>query len=344
MHDLNARELQQLEEYLAQNLDSFSGPLEVRKFPDGQSNPTYRLITPEAEYALRRKPDGSLLPSAHAIDREFRVMSALHKAGMPVPRCLHYCDNAEIIGTAFFIMDYVDGTIFWNPVLPSLNNRQRGKVFDEMNRILVALHSIDPASAGLGDFGKPGNYFVRQTARWSRQYKHSETEFIEEMDYLAKWLVENLPSDDGSSSIVHGDYRLDNLIFDPEKLEVLAILDWELSTLGHPFADIAYQCMQLRFPCNGMLPGLGDANRNAMGIPDEKSYVSLYCQRRGLDGIPDWNFYLAFSFFRFAAILQGVKKRALDGNASSNRAFELTSMIRPLAVMGVKAAECPQSQ
>lgn len=340
MHDLGHCKLKRLENYLSEHLESFSGPLEMHKFSDGQSNPTYRLSTPHRNYVLRRKPDGKLLPSAHAVDREFRVMNALRNAQIPVPQCLHLCDDQEIIGTMFFVMEYVDGIIFWDPALPRLNVKQRTQVFDEMNQVLAALHSVQPESIGLNGFGKPGNYFARQIKRWIDQYRNSATELIEEMNLLIKWLTDNLPEDDGSCCVVHGDYRLDNLIFDPVRLEILAILDWELSTLGHPFADIAYQCMQLRFPFNDVLPGLGSVDRQKLGIPKETAYVDLYCQRRGLDEIPNWSFYLAFSFFRFAAILQGVKKRALDGNASSDRALELTNMIKPLAKMGLEAS-CP---
>ncbi|MCY4218273.1 MAG: phosphotransferase family protein [Gammaproteobacteria bacterium] len=338
MRNFDHSRLKSLEAYLSTHIDSFSGPLEISKFPDGQSNPTYRMNTPQSKYVLRKKPDGNLLHSAHAIDREFRVMNALHGAGIPTPRCLHLCEDEEVIGTMFFIMEFVEGTIFWNPSLPELNNTDRSKIYDHMNQVLANIHTISPKSIGLADFGKPGNYFARQTDRWARQYEHSATESIEEMDCLIQWLKENLPADQGNDCIVHGDYRLDNLIFDSKKLEVLAVLDWELSTLGHPYADVAYQCMQLRLPDNNVLPGLGYVNRRDLGIPNELEYVEMYCRRRNLDGISDWNFYLAFSFFRFAAILQGVKKRALDGNASSNRALELTKLVRPLAVMGIKVS------
>ncbi|MCY4229096.1 MAG: phosphotransferase family protein [Gammaproteobacteria bacterium] len=338
MHDFDSSRLKRLETYLSEHLELFSRPLEILKFPNGQSNPTYLLNAPNAKYVLRRQPYGNLLPSAHAVDREFRVMNALNGAGIPTPRCLHLCKNEDVIGTMFFIMEFIEGTIFWNPALPELSVVQRTRVYDQMNQVLADLHSVQPESIGLADFGKPGNYFARQTDRWARQYQQSSTEAIEEMDCLAQWLRDNLPVDNSIPSIVHGDYRLDNLVFDTERLEVLAILDWELSTLGNPLADVAYQCMQLRFPDNSVLPGLGNANRRELGIPEELEYVEMYCQRRNLVGIPDWNFYLAFSFFRFAAIVQGVKKRALDGNASSERALELTKMIKPLAVMGMAAA------
>ncbi len=337
MHDFDNFRLKRLEIYLSEYVESFSCPLEILKFPDGQSNPTYLLNTPTAKYVLRKQPDGNLLPSAHAVEREFRVMSALSETGIPTPKCLHLCEDEDIIGTMFFVMEYVAGTIFWNPALPELSNDQRARVYDRMNRVLADLHSVQPESIGLAGFGKPGNYFARQTDRWAYQYQQSTTETIEEMDCLIQWLRENLPVDDGMSCVVHGDYRLDNFIFDAERLEILAILDWELSTLGNPLADIAYQCMQLRFPDNDVLPGLGNVNRKDLGIPEEAEYVEMYCQKRNLASISDWNFYLAFSFFRFTAILQGVKKRALDGNASSERALELTKMIKPLAVMGMEA-------
>ncbi len=338
MHDFDHLRLQSLEAYLSTKIPLFSGPLELSKFPDGQSNPTYQLQTPQSKYVLRRKPDGDLLPSAHAVDREFRIMNALHGAGIPTPRCLHLCDDEDVIGTMFFVMEFVEGKIFWNPALPELTNHQRSEVYDQMNQVLASIHSISPESIGLSDFGKPGNYFARQTDRWTRQYQHSATESIKEMDYLIQWLNENIPLDQGLPSIVHGDYRLDNLIFDSQKFEVLAVLDWELSTLGHPYADLAYQCMQLRLPDNNVLPGLGGKNRKNLAIPEENEYVEMYCQRRNLDGIADWNFYLAFSFFRFAAILQGVKKRALEGNASNERALQLTKLVRPLAVIGVEVS------
>jgi aminoglycoside phosphotransferase (APT) family kinase protein len=322
-----------LQGYLEAAMDGFRGPMEVEKFSDGQSNPTYLITTPTANYVLRRKPDGALLKSAHAVNREFRVMGALQNTSVPVPRVFHLCSDTAIFGTMFFVMEFVGGRIFWDPALPGLDKIQRAKIFEEMNRVLAELHSLDPAAVGLADFGRPGNYFARQVERWTRQYQLCELETIPEMNHLAHWLPRNIPADDGRSCLVHGDYRMDNMIFHPQRATMLALLDWELSTLGHPFADLAYQCMQLRLGDNDMLPGLGDRDRDVLGIPGEQEYVTAYCSRRNIDNIPGWNFFMAFSFFRFAAILQGVKKRALDGNASSDRAIRLAELITPLAIM-----------
>ncbi len=290
--------------------------VEARKFAGGQSNPTFLLTTATGRVVLRRKPPGELLKSAHAVDREFRVMAALAGTDVPVPRMRHLCEDDGVIGSAFYVMDYVEGRIFWEHPLPDLAADERGAVYDAMNAALAALHRVDPAAVGLGDFGRPGSYFARQLARWAGQYRASETVAISDMDALIAWLERALPPDDGRASLVHGDWRLDNMIFAPDAPRILAVLDWELATLGHPFADLAYQCMQWRLPLEGAFRGLGDLDRRAHGLPTEEDYVERYCARMGLPGIPDWDFYLAFSFFRLAAILQGVHKRALDGNAS----------------------------
>ena len=230
---------------------------------------------------------------------------------------LHLCEDDSVLGTAFFVMEFVDGTVFWDPSLPELDKAQRAKVYDEQNRALAALHLVDPAKVGLADFGKAGSYFARQRDRWTKQYRASETEHIEDMETLIKWLEQNEPPDDGRACLVHGDYRIDNMIFEPDGSRLLAVIDWELSTIGHPFSDLAYQCMQWRFPNHETMRGLADVDRTALGIPTEEEYVAKYCERMGIAGIPHWKFCLAFSFFRLAAIVQGVKKRGLEGNASN---------------------------
>lgn len=321
--------------YLEARVDGFHDLRHAEKFSGGQSNPTFRLEAASGNYVLRRKPPGELLKSAHAVDREFRVMRALAGSGVPVPRALHLCEDDSIIGSMFFVMSLVDGRIYWDPALPDLSADRRGAIYDEMNRVLAALHDVDVDAVGLGDYGRPGDYFARQISRWSRQYAASETETIADMDALIAWLPEHIPQDDGQVSLIHGDFRIDNLIFDGETDEALALLDWELSTLGHPYADLAYQCMQWRLGREEVMPGLGDLDRGSLGIPDEDEYVARYCQRRGIDGIPNWPFFLAFGFFRFAAIMQGVYRRSLDGNASNARAAEYGSLVRPLARLGV---------
>ena len=285
---------------------------------------------------MRRKPPGKLLKSAHAVEREYRVMKALAGSAVPVPRMRHLCEDESIIGTAFFVMDFLEGRIFWNPALPELDNAGRALVYDEMNRALAALHSIDVVATGLSDFGRPGDYFQRQLARWTEQYRASETEARPEMDRLIAWLAAHLPPDDGRVSLVHGDFRIDNMIFATDEPELLALLDWELSTLGHPFADLAYQCMQWRLPNKGSMRGLAGIDRASLGLPSEADYVAHYCERMGLGSIPNWTFYLAFSFFRLAAILQGVLKRALDGNASDpKRGLQMGEAVAVLGQMAV---------
>ncbi len=321
--------------YLEARIAGFRGLRAAEKFRGGQSNPTYLLSADSGTYVLRRKPPGELLRSAHAVDREFRVIRALDDTGVPVARSLHLCEDDAVIGSMFYVMSHVPGVIYWDPALPDLDPDGRRAVFDEMNRVLATLHDVDIEAAGLGDFGRQGDYFARQISRWSRQYAASETETVADMDALILWLPENLPPDDGMVSLIHGDYRIDNLIFDPREHFALALLDWELSTLGHPYADLAYQCMQWRLGREAVMPGLGDLDRGALGIPTEEEYVVRYCERRGISGISNWPFYLAFGFFRFAAIMQGVYRRSLDGNASSERASEYGSLVRPLARLGV---------
>jgi aminoglycoside phosphotransferase (APT) family kinase protein len=325
-----------LARYLEAALPGFRGPIAAEKTPTGQSNPTFILTTPARKYVLRKKPPGQLLKSAHQVDREYRVMKALGDTDVPVPRMLLLCEDDGVIGTAFFVMAFVDGTVFWDPALPELASAQRGRVYDEQNRALAALHSVDPARVGLADFGRPGSYFARQRDRWTKQYRASETEHLEDMETLIKWLEENEPPDDGRVSLVHGDYRLDNMIFAHDASRLLAVIDWELSTLGHPFSDLAYQCMQWRFPNHETMRGLAGVDRKALGIPTEEEYVARYCERMGLAEIPHWKFCLAFSFFRLAAIVQGVKKRGLDGTASNpEKALKSGERVPLMARMGV---------
>lgn len=324
-----------LASYLEGKVDGFKGPITAEKFAGGQSNPTFLIQAKSGRYVLRRKPPGELLKSAHAVDREFRVIAALEQTGVPVAKAYHLCEDEEVIGSMFYLMEYIDGRVMWDPALPESTPAQRTVIFDEMNRVLAALHSVDVDEVGLSDYGRPGNYFERQIGRWSKQYRASETESIPEMETLMEWLPANMPADDGRVALVHGDFRLDNMMFHPQEERVLALVDWELSTLGHPFADLAYQCMQLRMSTDCVMPGLGELPREELGIPTEEAYVQQYCERMGLPGIDDWNFYLVFSFFRFAAILQGVKKRALEGNASSDRALSMGELVLPLARQAV---------
>jgi aminoglycoside phosphotransferase (APT) family kinase protein len=324
--------------YLQQHLPGFRGPLQSKKFAGGQSNPTYLLDSPGGQYVLRRKPPGQLLASAHAVDREFRVLKALHGSAVPVARPVLLCDDDNVIGSMFYLMEYVAGRVMWDPALPELNKVQRSAVFFEMLRVLAAIHDVDLEASGLSDFGYPGNYFERQIGRWSKQYRAAETESIEAMEHLIGWLPKNLPEDDGQTSLIHGDYRLDNLIFHPEETRVLAVLDWELSTLGHPLADLAYFCMCLRLPRDQRMKGLAGMPIAELGIPDEQTLVDSYCEMRGLAGISRWNFYLAFSMFRLASICQGVMKRAIDGNAASDQALATGRMARPLAELGASLA------
>ena len=339
MTDHGLGDIAALGRYLERHVEGFAGLQEVSKFGTGQSNPTWLLTARSGKYVLRAKPPGKLLKSAHQVDREYRVMSALAGSDVPVPRMYHLAldDDADNpLGRMFFVMDYLDGRIFWDPSLPELAKPERGAIYDAMNQTLAALHNVDIDAVGLSDFGRPGNYFARQTDRWIKQYRASVMDPIPDMDRLIDWLLENMPPDDGVATLVHGDYRLDNMIFAPDRARVIALLDWELSTLGHPLADLAYQCMQWRLPHDAGMRGLGGLDRHALGLPDEGEYVAAYCRRRGIARIDNWNFYLAFSFFRLAAILQGVVRRAHDGNASNpERAREMARAIPVLARMAV---------
>src|SRR5262245_16605915 len=336
-HQAAQIDLVALSTYLEARLPGFRGPIEAEKTPTGQSNPTFILSSPSGRYVLRKKPPGQLLKSAHQVDREHRVMKALEGTDVPVPRMLILCEDDSVVGTAFFLMEFVNGTVFWDPALPELANAPRTKLYDEQNRALAALHSVDPAKVGLADFGRAGSYFARQRDRWTKQYRASETERIDDMETLISWLEKNEPPDAGRASLVHGDYRIDNMIFTPDGARLLAIIDWELSTVGHPFSDLAYQCMQWRFPNLETMRGLAGIDRTALGIPSEEEYVAKYCERMGLSHIPHWDFCLAFSFFRLAAIVQGVKKRGLEGNASNpEKALQSGERVPLMARMGVE--------
>jgi aminoglycoside phosphotransferase (APT) family kinase protein len=337
--DVNSLDIVKLAAYLETQLDGFKGPLTFEKFAGGQSNPTFLLKAASGNHVLRRQPPGALLKGAHAIDREYRVLVALKDTGVPVARAQHLCMDVGVIGSMFYVMSYEQGRIFWDPALPELPRAQRAPLFDELIRVLATLHDVDVDAVGLGDYGRPGNYFERQVGMWTRQYRAAETQTIAPMETLIAWLPANLPVDDGQLSLVHGDYRLDNLIFDASEPRVLAVLDWELSTLGHPLADLAYFCMCLRLPSTGHISGLAGKDRAQLGIPSEAELVARYCALRDLGAINDWHFYLAFSFFRLASILQGVLKRAQDGNASSDKALQVGKMAGQLAQLAVELIE-----
>jgi aminoglycoside phosphotransferase (APT) family kinase protein len=325
----------ELAEYLGAHVAGFRGPLTSSKFKGGQSNPTYLIEAASGKYVLRRKPPGQLLASAHAVDREFRVLAALQDTPVPVAKPLHLCRDESVIGSMFYLMEFVDGRIFWDPSLPDISCDQRAALYDALIVTLATLHGVDIDAAGLGDFGKPGNYFFRQLTRWSEQYRASETRSIPEMDTLIARLPARCPADDGIVVLTHGDYRIDNLMFHPEQARVIAVVDWELSTLGHPLADLGYLCMALRLPRNPALPGLAGLDRAALGIPDERAMLARYTEQTGRTIPDDWPFVLAFSFFRLAAIAQGVAKRAQQGNASSEQAQQAGQMTALLAKMAL---------
>ncbi len=322
-----------LANYLRDRLPDTKGELTVEQFRGGQSNPTFLLRYASRSYAMRCKPGPAarLLPSAHAIEREFRVLDALAATEVPVPAVYCLCEDESIIGRAFYVMEFVSGRVLWDQSLAGLTRDDRGAIYDEMNRVIALLHSIDFAAIGLADFGRPGNYFARQIARWSKQYKASETTPIPEMDRLIEWLPEHIPAGE-ESSIVHGDYRLDNLVFDPTRPRVLAILDWELSTIGHPLADFSYHCMGYHI-APGQFRGIGGLDHVALGIPTEAQYIARYCERTGRQGIDHWDFYMAYNMFRLAGILQGIMKRVVDGTAASEKARDAGARAAPLARM-----------
>jgi aminoglycoside phosphotransferase (APT) family kinase protein len=325
-------DLAALERFLAERIAGLRTPLTVRQFRGGQSNPTFLLSAADgAQFVLRKQPAGPLLPSAHAVDREFRVIGALNAAGFPVAHPVCLGDDPGILGTLFYVMQYVEGRNFWDPTLPGLTLSERAALYAEMNRVLVALHALDFAAIGLQDFGRPGNYFARQIARWSRQYRASETEPIEAMEQLLEGLPKHIPASD-ETTLVHGDYRLDNLIFHPSEPRILAVVDWELSTLGHPLADFAYHAMVWRVP-GGENRGLGGVDVAALGIPSESQYLESYCRRTGRAGVaPDvWEFCMAYNLFRIACIRQGILRRVLDGTAASRHAREAGARARETA-------------
>lgn len=332
----NDIDLERLGAWLRQQMDFPHGTISAKRFSGGQSNPTWLLTVAEVHYVLRCKPPGVLLASAHAIEREYRVMKALAGGPVPVP-CVHVlCEDANVIGTAFYLMDFIDGRVFPDPALPGMTPAARTAIYDEMNRVMAALHSVDITAVGLESYGKPGNYLARQVERWTRQYRASETERIDAMDELIAWLPAHLPQDE-ETALVHGDFRIDNLIFHPSEPRVLAVLDWELSTLGHPLVDFAYHCMTWRVSPQEFR-GLKGHDLSVLGIPDEQSYVAEYCRRTRRDGIANWDYYLAFNMFRMAAILQGIRARAQQGNASSTEAEETGRRARPMAEAGWRQA------
>ena len=333
--------------WMTQHVEDFAGPLGVEMFKGGQSNPTYKLITPGRTYVMRAKPGpvAKLLPSAHAIEREFAVMRGLACTSVPVARMHALCEDESVIGRAFYIMEYVEGRVLWDQTLPGMTPAERGAIYDEMNRVIAALHKVDYAARGLAGYGKPGNYFERQIGRWSKQYQASVTQPITEMDRLIDWLPAHIPAsarDEGLTSIVHGDYRLDNVIFHPSEPRILAVLDWELSTLGHPLADFSYHCMAWHIP-PGTFRGIGGVDLASLGIPSEQDYIHRYCERTGLATpeqlAPDWNFYLAYNMFRIAAILQGIAKRVEAGTASSAQARASGAGARPMAELAWSFAQ-----
>lgn len=329
-----------LERWLSDHFPEASGRLTTEKFTGGQSNPTYRLSTPTGRFVLRRKPPGVLLKSAHAVEREFRVQRALADTDVPVAQVHALCEDASVIGSAFYIMEEVEGRIFDAPAMPGLAAPERHAIIDAMNRVLAAIHDVDLAATGLDDYGPTGNYYARQCARWSDQYRASATGDVPEMERLIHWLCAHMPEDDGQRTLVHGDYRLDNLIFATDAPEIRAVIDWELSTTGHPFADLAAVLMQWSMPATPEGRGLAGVDRAALGLWSDAECTARYCERRGIPPIADFGFYLAFAHFRMAAILQGVKRRALDGNAADpERGLRLGAYVPEFARAGLAAAE-----
>jgi aminoglycoside phosphotransferase (APT) family kinase protein len=328
-----------LEQWMQHEVDGYFGPLRIEQFRGGQSNPTYKLVTPSRSYVLRRKPPGKLLPGAHAVDREYRVISALSAQGFPVAHAFGLCLDEAVIGTAFYVMEMVEGRIFWEAELPQVSTAERPRYFDAMNAVLAQLHSIDPEAVGLGDFGKPGNYFERQIGRWSRQYlADAEAGPVPAMDRLVEWLPANIPPGEDEARIIHGDFRCDNMIFHATEPKVLAVLDWELSTLGHPLADFSYHLMMYRMPA-GITTGLAGLDLKAHNIPSEEEYVAAYCRRTGRQGIPHLDFYIAFNLFRLSAIVHGIKGRLARGTAASAHADKMAASLDGLAELAWSQAE-----
>jgi aminoglycoside phosphotransferase (APT) family kinase protein len=330
-----------LQQWVDAHLGAFGRIQAIEKFPGGQSNPTHLVRTDSGAFVLRRKPSGVLLPSAHAVDREYRVLKGLQGTAVPVPAVYAYCEDSSVVGSAFYAMEYVVGRVYWDPELPTLPNARRTAIYADMNRVLAALHSVVPSEVGLGDYGKPGGYFGRQIRRWTEQYRAADTGRRDAIERLIEWLPQNLPADDGQVALVHGDFRLDNLIFD-EADRVIAVLDWELSTLGHPYADLAYQCAQWRLPA-GAMRGLDKVDRTVLGIPAERDYVRDYLQTRGLPPVAGWTFYLALSLFRLASICQGVYRRGLEGNASSTDARGFGEKVDIIAATAMRIIDSPNS-
>ncbi|TPE58667.1 phosphotransferase family protein [Sandaracinobacter neustonicus] len=330
-----------LDAWMQANVRDYAGPLEVRQFKGGQSNPTYKLITPKRAYVLRRKPPGTLLKSAHAVDREYKVITALFAQGFPVAETFGLCTDESVIGTWFYVMDCVEGRVIWDGTFPDVPTADRRRYFEAMNETIAHLHTIDPVAAGLGDFGKPGNYFARQIGRWSQQYLDDEAAGrVPEMDKLVEWLPANIPPGD-EVAIVHGDYRCDNMIFHPTEPKVLAVLDWELSTLGHPLADFSYHLMMYRMPPTGTV-GLTDVNLAEMNIPTEQEYVEMYCRRTGHDVAmvnANMDFYVAYNMFRLAAIVHGIRGRVVRGTAASAHAKAMSATVEPLAKLAWEQAQ-----
>lgn len=331
-----------LDAYLRKHIAGFEGPVQATRFKGGQSNPTYLLSTPQRQYVMRSKPApvAQLLPSAHAVEREFRLQAALAGSAVPVAGMHCLCEDESVIGRAFYVMDFVEGRIFWEQSLPGIEPAERTALYDELNRVIAALHGVDFASLGLADYGKAGNYFSRQVDRWTRQYRASETGSIEAMDRLIEWLPLHIPQEESPQvSLVHGDYRLDNVIFHPTEPRILAVIDWELSTLGHPLADFAYHLMSWHIVPGGAMRGLAGLDLETLGIPGESEYIAAYERRIGRSAAGDWNYYLAYNLFRIAAILQGIAKRVQEGTASSPQAAEYGRQAKPLAELGWRFAQ-----
>jgi len=333
-----------LSDYMHKHVDGFTGDLQIEQFKGGQSNPTFMLTASSQRYVLRTKPAPAvkLLPSAHAIEREFRGMDALSKAGFPAARQYALCEDEDVIGRAFYIMEFMDGRVLWDQSMPNMSNAERAAHYDEMNRVIAQLHTIDYKAIGLETYGKPGNYFGRQIDRWTRQYKASETEHIPAMEHLIEWLPQHIPAGE-QTTIVHGDYRLDNMIFHPTEPRILAVLDWELSTLGHPLADFSYHCMSWHI-VPGLFRGIAGLDLKSLGIPTEEDYLAKYSERTGIAiHKEDFRFYLAYNMFRMAGILQGIMKRYQDGTAASEQALKNGQAARPMAEMGWEFASGKKS-